>query len=81
MILSLDSWSVVEISLVQLLFNKITLKLALLSLDCGGTIELQTGKTENIKSPNFPEKYPTGKLCRWVVKVYAFYELKRQNRK
>ncbi|KAK3087884.1 hypothetical protein FSP39_012023 [Pinctada imbricata] len=36
--------------------------------DCGGSIDLTHGEEKIITSPNYPEKYPTGKLCRWVVR-------------
>ncbi|KAK3088625.1 hypothetical protein FSP39_021462, partial [Pinctada imbricata] len=36
--------------------------------DCGGYVDLKFGGEEKyISTPNYPNKYPTGKVCRWVV--------------
>ncbi|KAJ8299451.1 hypothetical protein KUTeg_023511 [Tegillarca granosa] len=36
--------------------------------DCGGIVEIGIGDEKVITSPNYPENYPTGKRCKWLIK-------------
>lgn len=36
---------------------------------CGGVIELSSGESQTIRSPNYPNAVPVDRECVWLVKA------------
>lgn len=36
---------------------------------CGGVIELSSGESQTIQSPNYPNAVPVDRECVWLVKA------------
>jgi len=48
------------------------LKIFLLFIECGGTIELTSQKPYELKSPFYPQNYPRKRYCKWTFHAEEF---------
>lgn len=42
---------------------------------CGGVIELSSGESQTIRSPNYPNAVPVDRECVWLVKARVINNL------
>ena len=60
---------VATVSTEQILARSLAHSINTHLLECGGDIDLGKNGKYEIRSPNFPEEYPSNSNCSWVVTV------------